>query len=160
MRALAVLMAAAMVLAGCATASDPGGAAEPTAIPTPGCEETRAYDRDADVTGSIPLDGEIDAAWLCVYSPSDVWTLVDGPATIEDTDALRALVDGFEPADPGAPCTMELGPEYLVTAVSGTEVTSIVLEAYGCRWARLDGSADVFSTPDGAIADLEALAGL
>ncbi|WP_062522382.1 hypothetical protein [Demequina silvatica] len=162
MRVLAVLVAAAMVMAGCATGGDPGGSPAASVAPVePTCAEVlEPVTGEAVAATEAPDVGAFDSAWLCVYALGEEWTLSDGPSPIADLDGVRALVDALEPADLMTPCTMELGPEYVLTLAAGEDLTRIVIDAYGCRWARVEGEQGLLSTPDGVIATLDSLAGL
>lgn len=162
MRALAIAAMALTMASGCSA----GGGAEPAGSGaavdvTPTCPETLDLPTGGGEPASdAPTIGAFDAAWVCVYGLGEQWTLVQGPAPIEDLDAVRGLVDGLEPADLMQPCTMELGPEYVLTLAGGEGLTRIVIDDYGCRWARVDGDPGVLATPEGIIADLVRLAGL
>ena len=159
MRAAVRMAAVVALMSACAPADDAGGA-DPTArAATPACAETLAPARgDATAAARAPEIGGFDAAWLCVYELGEEWTLADGPAPIEDLEAVRVLVDALAPADLMSPCTMELGPEYVLTLATGEQLTRIVIDAYGCRWARVEGEDGLLATPDGVIAELDRLA--
>ncbi|MDN4476212.1 hypothetical protein QQX09_10135 [Demequina sp. SYSU T00192] len=159
MAAAVTAATAAALLAGCTAADAPGASSAPTVTPT--CPDTIAPEPGTPETAAAaPEIGAFDSAWLCVYALGDAWTLAEGPAPIDDLDGVRELVDALEPADLMRPCTLELGPEYLLTLADGDDLTRIVVDAYGCRWARVEGEPGLLTGPDTIIADLDGLAGL
>ncbi len=160
-RGMVVAAMAIAVLAGCSAADDAGGGSSGGASATPTCPDTITPEAGTpEAAASAPDIGPFDAAWLCVYALGEEWTLAEGPAPIEDLDGVREIVVALEPADLLQPCTLELGPTYLLTLADGEDLTRIVVDAYGCRWARVEGEPGLLSTPDGVIGDLDTLAGL
>ncbi|WP_156156081.1 hypothetical protein [Demequina maris] len=160
-RGMVVAAMAIAVLAGCSAADDAGGGSSGGATVMPTCPDTIAPEASGvEAAEAAPRIGAFDSAWLCVYALGDQWTLSEGPAPIEDLDGVRELVDALEPADLLQPCTLELGPTYLLTLADGEDLTSILVDAYGCRWARVAGEPGLLSTPDGVVGDLDTLAGL
>ncbi|WP_062301452.1 hypothetical protein [Demequina subtropica] len=158
MRTLVIVAAAAVLLAGCASAQDdaPGGSASPVA--TPACPETIEVSRGAyEPAAAAPEIGAFDSAWLCTYGYLEDWELLEGPVVIEDLAAVREIVDGLEPADVSLPCTMELGPELVLTLADGEDLTSLVIDTYGCRWVQVEGEEGLLSGSDTLLADLDAL---
>ncbi|WP_062384632.1 hypothetical protein [Demequina iriomotensis] len=155
-----VAMLTAVVLAACAPPSDVGDT-QPTTDATPRCAETLTpATGPVEPAAGAPEIGELTAAWVCVYSIGEEWTLAEGPAAIEDLDGVRALVDTLEPADLNQACTMELGPEYVLHLVEDQRHLRIVIDDYGCRWARMGDSSEILTGSDSFLADLTALAGL
>ena len=162
MRALVILAVTAALLAGCGSADGAGGGEPDAAFTgTPACPETLAEgSAGAEPAAAAPDLPAFDTAWLCVFELGDAWTLTGGPALLDDVSAVRDLVGALTPADPSMACTMELGPEYLLVLASGDARTDVVIDTYGCRIARVDGTPGTLMGPDTMIADLDALAGL
>ncbi|WP_062518420.1 hypothetical protein [Demequina gelatinilytica] len=153
-------MLAAVVLAACAPPSDVGDL-QPTTDATPRCAETPPLATGAaQPAARVPEIGELTAAWVCVYAVGEELTLAAGPASIEDLDGARALVDTLEPADLNQPCTMELGPEYVLHLVEDHRHTRLTIADYGCRWVRVGDTDELLTGSSTVVEDLTALAGL
>ena len=156
-------MVAAVMLAGCASGvgsgSDSDSGDPPTDV-TPSCEETLTPEGGAEAATEAPSFADLEAAWLCVYAVGETWTLDQGPAAIEDLATVEELVNALEPADMSRACTMELGPELLVTVVDASGTRGIVVDDYGCRTARVVGEPGLLMGADDMVAQLYALAGL
>ncbi len=153
----AIAVRAVTMVAGC---SDSGGGVSASPIDVvAACPPVLDVPSGApDAASSAPEVAPFGAAWLCTYGLGEEWTLQAGPDRIADLLALRALVDGLEPADLMRPCTMELGPEVLLVLAGEDTLTRIVIDDYGCRWARVDGQQGLLATPEGMLAELRGLA--
>lgn len=174
----AILLGAALGLAGCAAASsDPPRAAPPTAQPDEladargePCPEELPLGDDPGGYG-FGVEGpaterphlvESESAWLCRYeqitreSPDPgmaplTWMLADGPVPVEADrrGVLRDALDAVAPIpDENFACTADLGPRWMVVTSHGGDLTAAVVDDYGCSFVRL--SDNPHTTPPGA----------
>ncbi len=106
-----------------------------------------------DPAGSAPDLPAPDRAWVCTYRLADAWTREGRPQPVpaDRLPALAAALDALVPAAGDRVCTEELGPRHLVVladdAGSGTDLTGVAVDAFGCRDVRL--TDDPRTTPPG-----------
>lgn len=115
-------------------------------------------DGPAATAPSLPVPHR---AWICRYDPRDIATRADAawfewvrqgrPRPLDDTElaTFSSAVEGLRPASADRACTADLGPRYLVAYAEGSELTGVVVDAYGCGDIRLtdDPSATVPGEP-------------
>lgn len=119
-----------------------------------------------------------EIAWVCRYDTTDVsgrgsggahlrWDRAGEPVrlTTAQVAALGRIVRSLEPVEPQG-CTDDLGPRYLWSYSSGTDLTGIVVDDYGCGDIRLTddpfttvaGSSEQDGVVPGVLAGVPALA--
>ncbi len=65
----------------------------------------------------------------------------------EQLDAAEGELDALEPAPVHQMCTADLGPRYVLVLSSGGDLTSVVLDDFGCHTVRV--SDDLHETAPG-----------
>ena len=164
------------VLASCAqpgTAPGPGGSAGqrtdevaahrgqvcPRRLPE-ASEDTYGFgtSEPADAAPTLPVP---ESAWVCQYVPDDVgpgsdadgtaygWARRGAPRRIAESrlpDLARHLGE-LAPAESERACTADLGPRWMLVYASGTDLTGVVVDDFGCRDVRL--TDEPFSTVPG-----------
>jgi len=98
--------------------------------------------------------------WICAYVPRDVapegsngawfeWVRKGAPRRLDagEVEAFSAAIEQLGPATGINSCTDDLGPRYLVSYASGSDLTGVVVDDYGCQEVRL--TDDPFTTVPG-----------
>lgn len=148
--------------------------------------ETHGFGRD-EPAASVPTLPMAESGWVCQYWPSDgpsapnggatfVWTRRAAPQQVSP-DELGMLADalaGLKPIDRRMPCTADLGSRYVLSYTNGDELTSVVVDGFGCGSVRLTEDpanvvsgestdsrlvSGVLSAPPGLHGQLKRLAG-
>jgi hypothetical protein len=113
----------------------------------------------AGETPDLPVPED---AWVCVYDhvdeePSEggeasfAWVRHGDPHEVP-ADRMASVADALThlvPADPDRMCTLELGPRYLLSYTTGTDLTGVVIDRFGCRDVRL--TDEPFETAPGDV---------
>ena len=171
---------AALALSGCgdqtsddARAEDPASSTVEAVDLAEACPATLPTDADADAERTrateAPELASPTEAWLCTYTVLAVddqasddqggWRLEGEPEQVDDSrlPALDEALSALAPADPDRPCTMDIGPRYLVVYAGETGLTGVAVDDFGCRDVRL--TDDPRTTPLGS-GEGEAAAGV
>lgn len=174
-----LLVLAAATLSGCGDEeSEPQTTAvdETTDLDGPVCPPELADPGDdhgfgtESPAGSAPDLPPADAAYVCRYEPVDSgpadgggkrigWQLDGEQQQVTDADLARVddLLGQLEPAPENRACTADLGPRWMLVHVSGSDVTGVVVDDFGCRDVRL--TDDPSTVAPGSGADAGVLAG-
>lgn len=113
----------------------------------------------ADEAPRLPVPEE---GWVCVYNQVDAEPSEGGEASyawVRDgdphevpADRMASVADALTrlvPADPDRMCTLELGPRYLLSYTTGSDLTGVVIDRFGCRDVRL--TDEPFETAPGDV---------
>ena len=132
----------------------------PAVLPEPTNGSGQGFATSA-VADEEPRFTSPDAAWVCQYGATDIGRTENGEMEIEwrldhtprrlDDSLLPQVTEGLqsiELRDPEPlPCTMELGPQWMLVTSNAGDLTGAVADGYGCRDVRL--TDDPFVTAPG-----------
>jgi hypothetical protein len=104
--------------------------------------------KPANFAPSLPVP---ESAWVCQYFPNDVGPGPDGDGTTlewvrggtarriaeSQLPALAVHLSELVPAERERACTADLGPRWMLAYAAGTDLTGVVVDAFGCQAIRL-----------------------
>ena len=161
-RTAAVLLLAAVLVTGCG-GSGPGTATDPEppgnelaerGEPCPGALVAEPPDqRPAE---SNPDLVAADEAWACAYRSrgrDGEWRRVGDAVALdrEQLDAAEGELAALEPAPVHQMCTADLGPRYVLVLSSGGDLTSVVLDDFGCHTVRVSDDLPATAPGEGEV---------
>ena len=138
--------------------TDPGRPC-PDELPQP-ADDSHGFGT-SDPAGSSPALAAPERAWVCQYvaeragpgpdgdGSTFAWVRDGGVRRVPDSrlPGLARQLGELEPADRLRGCTDDLGSRWMLVYAAGSELTGVVIDAFGCRDIRL--TDDPFRTVPG-----------